>query len=70
MEEEMEKLRGVIQDLKGWPLDQRDTFAALILMGLTSRLQPLHLDSAEHQERVVTLAFRLANFAVVESEKK
>jgi hypothetical protein len=70
MAEEMEMLRSVIGGLNGWPLDKRDTFAALSLMGLTSRLQPLHLDSAEHQEKIVALAFRLANLAVVESEKK
>lgn len=70
MDEEMEMLRGVIAGLKGWPLDKRETFAALNMMGLTSRLQPLQVNSAEAQALVVALSFKLADLALAESEKR
>jgi len=69
MEESLESLRVAITNLKGWPLSKRDTFAAFSLMGLTSRLQPLQVNSTEHQELVVGLAFKLGDLAAAESEK-
>ena len=70
MEESLESLRVAITNLQGWPLSKRDTFAAFSLMGLTSRLQPLQVNSTEHQELVVDLAFRLGDMAAAVSEKK
>ena len=56
-----------------FPLDKRETFAALIMMGLASRLQPLHVqnnkESVAAQASVVALGFRLADLAIAESDK-
>lgn len=54
---------------QGWPLDKRETFAALVLMGLASRLQPLHLNDRKAAQVLAPLAFELADLAVAESEK-
>jgi hypothetical protein len=70
MEESLESLRAAITAIKGWPLDKRETFAAFNMMGLTSRLQPLQLNSSEAQSLVVTLSYKLADMALAESEKK
>lgn len=61
---------GMARLFMGWPLDKRETFAALNMMGLASRLQPLHLESAQHQSMVVGLSFKLADLAIAECEKK
>lgn len=45
--------------LPGWPLDREQTFAAFALMGLTSRLQPLQVNSADAQSIVTELAKKL-----------
>lgn len=59
---------------RGFPLDKRETFAALIIMGLSSRLQPLHVtnnkESAAAQASIINLGFKLADMAVAESDKK
>lgn len=68
--EREERIIAAIEQLKGWPLDKRETFAALNMMGLASRLQPLHLESANHQALVVGLSFKLADLAIAECEKK
>lgn len=67
-EEQVERLSLALEK-ENWPLSKRDTFAAFSMMGLASRLQPLQLDSAEHQARVVALAFKLADLAMIESDK-
>ena len=64
------RLIAALENISGWPLDKRETFAALNMMGLASRLQPIHLDSVEHQKRVVALSFKLADLALLECEKK
>ncbi len=64
-----ERLLDILAGLKGWPLDKRETLAAFNLMGLTSRLQPLHVDSKLHQEAVVQLAVKLADLAIAELAK-
>ncbi len=61
---------GLARLLMGWPLDKRETFAAFNMMGLSSRLQPLHLESAQKQELVVDLSFRLADLAIAKGETK
>lgn len=68
--EALDGLRNLIAGIKGWPLDKRETFAAFNMMGLSSRLQPLHLESAQKQELVVDLSFRLADLAIAKSEAK
>ena len=55
---------------QGFPLDKRETFAALVMMGLASRLQPLHTDSVAHQTKVVKLSFALADSALRECTPK
>ena len=55
---------------RGWPLDKRETIAAMALMGLASRLQPLHLNDREARTRLAPLAFDLADLAVAESAKE
>lgn len=55
---------------QGFPLDKRETFAALVMMGLASRLQPLHVDSVAHQTKVVKLSFALADQALRECTPK
>jgi len=65
-----ELLIAAVAKIPGWPLDKRETFAALNMMGLASRLQPIHIDSGEHQKRVVMLSFKLADLAILECEKK
>ncbi len=67
--EQVEQLIWAVEKIKGWPLDKRETFAALNMMGLASRLQPVHIESADHQKRVVQLSFKLADLAMVECEK-
>lgn len=57
-------LRGAIDNIKGWPLDKRETFAAFALMGLASRLQPVHIQSVEHQKLVTDLSLSLAELMV------
>ena len=68
--EVLEAFQAVTNGIKGWPLDKRETFAALNMMGLASRLQPLQLHSADQQKLIVELSFKLATMAVEESEKK
>lgn len=65
-----EELIEILGSLKGWPLDKRETLAAFNLMGLTSRLQPLHVESKHHQESVVQLAVKLADMALAELDKE
>lgn len=65
-----ERITSAIEKLASWPLSRRETFAAFNLMGLSSRLQPVQVDSTEHQTRVVTLAFKLADMALNESDKQ
>jgi hypothetical protein len=62
--EALDELRAAIAAQKGWPLDERQTFAALVMMGLASRLQPLQLNDSSAQVTVVDLAFKLADMAV------
>jgi hypothetical protein len=63
-----------IGDNPGFPLNKRETFAAFIMMGLASRLQPLHItnnkESQQHQANLVSLGFKLADMAVAESDKE
>ncbi len=61
--EALDSIRSSIASIKGWPLDKSETFAAFALMGLTSRLQPLQVNSTEHQELVVDLARKLGEMA-------
>lgn len=68
--EREERLLEILSGLKGWPLDKRETFVAFNMMGLTSRLQPLQVESSEHQRLVVSLAIKLADLTVSECEKK
>lgn len=68
--EMLKEFGSMFDRIKGWPLDKRETFAALNMMGLTSRLQPLQLHSADQQKLIVELSFKLAAMAVEESEKK
>jgi hypothetical protein len=74
MEEELENIRAAITAIPGFPLNKRETFAALIMMGLASRLQPLHItnnkESQQHQANLVSLGFKLADMAVAESDKE
>lgn len=65
-----ERLLEILDGLKGWPLDKRETFVAFNMMGLTSRLQPMQVESLKHQELVVALAIKLADLTVAECEKK
>ncbi len=53
----------------GWPLNKRETMAAFILMGLTSRLQPVSATSAENRQRVIDLGIDLADAALAELGK-
>jgi len=69
MEESLESLRVAIAGLKGWPLDKRETLVAFNMMGLTSRLQPLQVESSVHQQMVVALAVKLADLAILELGK-
>lgn len=55
---------------QGWPLDKRETFAAFVLMGLASRLQPLHLTDVGAQGRLATLAVDLADLTIAEAAKE
>lgn len=61
--EALDSIQSSIASIKGWPLDKSETFAAFALMGLTSRLQPLQVNSTEHQELVVDLARKLGEMA-------
>lgn len=61
---------GMARLFMGWPLNKGETFAAFALMGLTSRLQPLQVNSGEHQELVVDLALKLGALAAQKSEAK
>lgn len=45
-------------------LDKRETFAAFVLMGLASRLQPVHATKQSEQRVVVELAFKMADLAI------
>lgn len=67
--EREERLIEILENLKGWPLDKRETFVAFNMMGLTSRLQPMQVESGEHQKLVVTLAMKLADLTIAECEK-
>jgi hypothetical protein len=69
--EALDEIRAAVNGLagvlgQGFPLDKRETFAALIMMGLASRLQPLHTDSVAHQTKVVKLSFSMADSAMRE----
>jgi hypothetical protein len=64
-----ERVLEILGGLKGWPLDKRETLVAFNMMGLTSRLQPLQVESAEHQKLVVTLAIKLAELTIMEGER-
>jgi hypothetical protein len=55
----VELLKQAFGSINGWPLDKQETFAAFALMGLASRLQPLQVESSEHQARVSDLAYKL-----------
>lgn len=68
----LEALEGIRQaiGLAGWPLNKSETMRAFALMGLTSRLQPLQINSSEQQQLVVDLATKLGDMAVAASEKK
>ncbi len=62
--EQSEQLIRAIEKLKGWPLDKQETFAAFALMGLTSRLQPLQVQSEAQQKLVVDLSRKLGELMV------
>ena len=73
--EALDEIRAAVNGLAGiighgFPLDKRETFAALVMMGLASRLQPLHTDSPAHQTKVVKLSFALADQALRECTPK
>jgi hypothetical protein len=73
--EALDEIRAAVNGLasvisQGFPLDKRETFAALVMMGLASRLQPLHTDSVAHQTKVVKLSFALADSALRECTPK
>lgn len=64
------RITTAIEKLTGWPLDKSETFAAFALMGLTSRLQPLQVNSTEQQMLVVDLALKLGELAAQKSPAK
>lgn len=72
----MEEIRDAVGDLEEtigagrFPLNKRETFAAFIMMGLASRLQPLHTDSPAHQTKVVKLSFAMADQALGECKEE
>ena len=68
--EALDSIRSAIDEVYGWPLDKSETFAAFALMGLTSRLQPLQVNSTEQQEMVVDLALKLGEMAAKKSGTK
>jgi hypothetical protein len=45
-------------------LNKRETFAAFVLMGLASRIQPIHVTKDNEQGVVVKLAFKMADLAI------
>ena len=47
-----------------FPLSAREVFAGLVLTGLTGRLQPIQHSSEAERERLVDLAFDLADRAL------
>lgn len=57
-------------ELPTFPLDKRECFAALALMGLTSRLQPVHATNLDGKKMVVALAFEMADLAIAKTEER
>jgi hypothetical protein len=70
-EDELNSIQEAISALasKGWPLNKRETYLALNLMGLTSRLQPSAATNPADQQRLVELAAKMADLAVAENER-
>jgi hypothetical protein len=68
-DEQKELVKQAFATLKGWPLNKQETFAAFALMGLASRLQPLHLESGKHQTLVSDLAHKLGVMTAEKFEK-
>lgn len=54
----------------GWPLDAQGTYVAFILMGLTSRLQPVHVHDPDSRNRIMKLAQEIAADAVAADEAR
>ncbi len=52
-----------------FPMSKRELFGAFALMGLASRLQPIHLDSTPQQQRVMELAQILGDGMVARYER-
>jgi hypothetical protein len=67
--DELSEIRKTLAELKGWPLNKRETYLALNLMGLTSRLQPSASNNTVEQSRLVDLAAKMADLAVAENER-
>lgn len=49
------------------PMGQREV-ASFILMGLASRLQPIHVNNPDDKRKVVDLAFEMAKLALAKSD--
>lgn len=69
--EALDKLSGVVQMMAGakmsrgtFPLDKRECFAAFVLMGLSSRLQPIQVNNLIDKKKVVDLSFEMADMAL------
>lgn len=69
--EALEKLSSVVQMTAGtttsrdaFPLDKRECFAAFVLMGLSSRLQPIQVNNLIDKKKVVDLSFEMADMAL------
>lgn len=56
--------------VSGFPLDAHGTYVAFILMGLTSRLQPVHVHDVDARNRVMKLAQEMAADAVAADEAR
>lgn len=65
-----ERVFAALDKLSGWPLDAHGTYAALVLMGLTSRLQPVHVSDSKARVRVMQLAQEIAADAVAADEAR
>ncbi len=65
--DELQLLRGVARQAtrgQAFPLSKRECFAAVVLMGLASRLQPIHHTNSADKKKLVEMAFELANLAL------
>ena len=53
-----------------FPLDKRECFAAVLLMGFASRIQPISIGHTKGKQDTVALAFEMADMAVTQCETK